>query len=151
MPVTAADGVVGSDGSFTPNANIINADEITFYAKFETYTVAIERENGEPGKTYVYDLECDPTEAGKPNFTMQVSVTCDANGYGKTEVMEAPAGNYTATELESWSWRHNGSPKRSGTVTETQRYITLTFGDARTILTWLDGFGSPAKNVQGTK
>ena len=70
--VTTADGVYGSDGSFKPNANIINADEITFYAKFETGSIVIERTNGEPGQIFVYHIQ------GSSGIDMYVTVECDA-------------------------------------------------------------------------
>lgn len=160
QPVTAADGVFDrTTGSFKPNANVINRDTATFYALFETFTVSIERTNGEPGKTYMYDVVCTPADGSAP-FTMQVSVTCDANGYGKTDILEAPEGTYTATELNTWSWRHTETnaetgqilpdPKKSDTLTEAKKQITLPFNSGIKIAQWLDGFSNPNKNVHGT-
>ena len=160
QPVTAADGVFDrTTGSFKPNANVINTDTATFYALFETFTVSIERTNGEPGKTYMYDVVCTPADGSAP-FTMQVSVTCDANGYGKTDILEAPEGTYTATELNTWSWRHTETnaetgqilpdPTKSDTLTEAKKQITLPFNSGMKIAQWLDGFSNPNKNVHGT-
>ena len=102
-PVTAADGVYNDkDNSFTPNANIISTDAITFYAKFETGTLVIERNNAAPGQSFVYYIVCG-------DLKMYVTLKCDANGYGKVEISEVPAaGKYTVTELQDWSWRHVG-------------------------------------------
>ena len=102
--VTDADGVWNDkDNSFTPNANIISTDAITFYAKFETGTLVIERKNAAPGQSFVYCIE---SKSG--NLKMYVTLKCDENGNGKVEISEVAAGEYTVTELEDWSWRHEG-------------------------------------------
>ena len=110
-PVTAADGVVGADNSFRPNANIIN-DDVTFYAKFETGSIVIKRENANPGQSFVYLITSS-------DVSMYVSLQCDENGIGQVVVLEAALGTYTVTELEDWSWRHDGTTQEKshqGTV-----------------------------------
>ena len=103
-PVTSADGVWDrTDNSFRPNANIINADEITFYAKFETGSIVIKRENANPGQSFVYLIT---SEFG---VSMYVTLQCNENGVGEVAVLEAALGTYTVTELEDWSWRHDGT------------------------------------------
>ena len=104
QPVTAADGVYDQEtGSFIPNTNIIEADTVTFYALFQTGSIVIERENGEPGETFTYLVEDVNT---KKSF--YVTVTCGENGKGSRTIYEVPKGTYRVTEIEDWSWRHTG-------------------------------------------
>lgn len=148
LPVQSKDGVVDSEGTFRPNANVIVPDASgtkTFYAKFVTHSVVIKKTGGEPGKTYVYTLK------GPNNLKMEVYVTCDEKGEGSTEIFEAPAGEYKATEQGKWSWRDD-APADPVTDThivgnKTLYQITLPFDGNMDRIYWLDGFSNPKKNV----
>ena len=134
-PVTPADGVVGADNSFKPNANIINADKKTFYAKFETGSVVIERKNAKPGQTFVYCIENSSN-----NLKMYVTLQCDANGSGTVAILEAATvGTYTVTELNDWSWRHDGE-KQSGQHQGDEKELKFTFTGEVKKKNWLNGF-----------
>ena len=147
-PVQSKDGVVKENGTFLPNANVIVPDASgtkTFYAKFVTHSVVIKKTGGEPGKTYVYTLE------GPNDLRMEVYVTCDEKGEGSTEIFEAPAGEYRATEQGKWSWRDD-APADAVTDThivgdEPLYQITLPFDGNMDRIYWLDGFSNPKKNV----
>lgn len=148
-PVKDIDGKYDANtGTFRPNANVIVPDasgKKTFYAKFVTHSVVIKKTGGEPGKTYVYTLE------GPNNLKMEVYVTCDEKGEGSTEIFEAPAGEYKATEQGKWSWRDD-APAEAVTDThivgnKTLYQITLPFDGNMDRIYWLDGFSNPKKNV----
>ena len=133
--VTQKDGVVGADNSFKPNANIINDTEVTFYAKFETGSVVIERKNANPGQTFVYCIENSSN-----NLKMYVTLKCDANGNGTVAILETAAtGTYTVTELRDWSWRHPGEQqtgKHQGAIEE----LKFIFDEPVTNNNWLNGY-----------
>ena len=133
--VTLKDGVVGKDNSFKPNANIINDTEVTFYAKFETGSVVIERQNANPGQTFVYCIENSSN-----NLKMYVTLQCDANGSGTVAILEAATvGTYTVTELNDWSWRHDGE-KQSGQHQGDDKELKFTFTGVVKKKNWLNGF-----------
>ncbi|MBR6806881.1 MAG: hypothetical protein IKM46_00730 [Clostridia bacterium] len=145
--VTAADGVYDkTTGSFKPNANILNAETVHFYAKFDTCNVVIERINGEPGKTFVYEVT-GPNKENNDIITTYVTVTCDENGNGSTTIYEATKGQYTVKELDSWSWRYTGEEQTASH--EASLSVTFTFDSASNSDAWLDGFSEPEKNVYG--
>ena len=135
-PVTPKDGVWDdSDDSFKPNANIINDTEVTFYAKFETGSVVIERQNARPGQTFVYCIENSSN-----NLKMYVTLKCDASGSGTVAILEAArAGTYTVTELNDWSWRHDGE-EQSGQHQGNEKELKFTFTGEAKIKKWLNGF-----------
>ena len=138
--VTEADGVVDGN-SFIPNANIINADEITFYAKFETGSVVIERKNAEPGQTFVYLITS--TTSG---VSMYVTLQCDENGSGTVAILEAARGTYTVTELEDWSWRHDGETL-IGSHQGDDKELKFTFDNTVKNDKWLNGCGDLSSNT----
>lgn len=132
-PVTLKDGVVGADNSFKPNANIINDVAVTFYAKFETGSVVIERKNAKPGQTFVYCIENSSN-----NLKMYVTLQCDASGSGTVAILEAAtAGTYTVTELNDWSWRHDGE-KQSGQHQGDDKELKFIFDNRVTNNSWLN-------------
>lgn len=145
--VTSADGVYDkTTGSFYPNANIIDAEEVHFYAKFDTCNVVIERENGEPGKTFVYEVT-GPAKTGGGTITTYVTVTCGADGKGSTTIYEATKGQYTVKELDGWSWRYTGETQKK---THPADELSMTFKfTSKPSEQWLDGFSTPEKNVHG--
>lgn len=145
--VTAADGVVSADGSFKPNANIINADEVTFYAKFETGSIVINRTGANAHQSFVYHIT-SKGENGKP-LDMYVTLQCDATGAGSVTVLEVPLGQtYTVTECEDWSWRHTGETK-SDTNGDKKMKLEFTFNSGKKTK-WLSGLAELCKNVFGS-
>lgn len=145
--VTAADGVVSADGSFKPNANIINADEVTFYAKFETGSIVINRTGANAHQSFVYHIT-SKGENGKP-LDMYVTLQCDATGAGSVTVLEVPLGQtYTVTECEDWSWRHTGEEKTDTNGSEKMK-LEFTFKSGKKTK-WLSGLAELCKNVFGS-
>lgn len=144
-PVTAADGVWDKEtGIFKPNANIINAESVTFYAKFETGSITINRENANPEQTFVYHIKSTDDKVD-----MYVSLQCDENGKGSVEILEVPLNKtYTVTEIEDWSWRHPGS-QQSGTNGETddKRHLVFNFTSGIDKNKWLNGLSPEKENV----
>lgn len=114
IPVTKADGVYDeTTGNFKPNANIIHVDEITFYAKFDTPSITINRTNAEPGQTFVYRVSNG--KQGTEKIEFYVTVECP-DGSGSTTIYEVPAGDYTITEVTDWSWRFHEPEDPSSTA-----------------------------------
>ena len=127
--VEAVDGVWDkTTNTFKPNANIISADEITFYAKFETSSIVINRTNGEDGQTFMYKVHVDKPGTEK-DYDIYVSLTCGADGKGSVSVLELGAGTYTVTELTDHSWRFT-----NGTFTYTQTMTTPQSGKANQLI-----------------
>jgi hypothetical protein len=142
IPVTEADGVWDkTDNSFRPNANIINDAEVTFYAKFETGSVVIERKNAKPGQTFVYLITS--TTYG---VSIYVTLQCDENGSGTVAILEAARGTYTVTELQDWSWRHVGETL-TGSHQGDNKELTFTFDNTVTHKSWLNGCGKLSSNT----
>ena len=138
-----------ANGNFKPNSNIIKAEEVTFYAKFETNSVTIERTNGIPGQTYVYKVEASE---GTNTTVMYVTVTCGADGIGSTEILEAVSTTYKVTEIGSWSWRsvdneitQSFTPGTSGS--DAKLHITFSFNGEVKEQEWLNGYSQSQKNV----
>lgn len=145
-PVTAADGVWDkSNNSFKPNPNIIDKEEVTFYAKFETGSIVINRTNAEAGQSFVYHVQGTNIENGS-KFDMYVTVECDNNGNGSRTIYEVPSGDYTITELMDWSWRYPTDTLENEAGTG---QVTFAFGtemDNQKIY-WLNGYSAIKKNV----
>ena len=140
--VTARDGVWDkTTNTFKPNANILNADSVTFYAKFQSGTIEIRRTNANPGQVFVYYVE---SADGK--VKLYVPLVCDENGNGVAYVLEVPLQEYTVTELENWSWRHDGT-SISKTGTDTNQNILFEFNSAIEDNKWLGGYDDPKENV----
>ena len=149
--VTITDGVIGVNpkvpGStknyFIPNANILNADEVTFYAKFETASITIERENALPNQTFVYHIK---SGADTSALDMYVTLQCDENGKGKVEIFEMLLGNYTVTECKDWSWRHP-TGTQSGTLTAEDNSHTFKFDGKPDDMEWLNDYSDSVPNI----
>lgn len=141
QPVTEMYGVVDEEtGFFKPNANLIETDTITFYAKFDTSSLVINRTNGEPGQTYVYRITGDKLD-------MYVTVTCDESRTGSCQVSELQPGTYTVEEMDDWSWRYNNDEQYTATV-EDKKQITYEFEKNIRSDYWLNGNSKVKKNVQ---
>lgn len=143
-------------GQFKPNANILDAEEVFFYAKFETGSFTIERKGAEPGQTFVYHVTRQEDE-----MSMYVTITCGADGNGKATVFDVTAGSYTVDEIGDWSWRYKKSDpitkEHSGEIAKTpeeQAENTFVFGteskeDDPEISKhyWLNGYSNVVKNI----
>lgn len=140
--VTARDGVWDrSNNTFKPNANILNADSVTFYAKFQSGTIEIRRTNANPGQVFIYHVVSKDR-----TVDLYVPLVCDENGSGVAYVLEVPLQEYTVTELDDWSWRHEGKTITK-TGTDTEENIVFTFDSAVSNNKWLNGYGDPKENV----
>lgn len=147
QPVTPVDGVWDKEsGSFKPNANILNADEVTFYAKFITNSIVINRTNGEPGQSFVYHVS--GTTEKSQNVDLYVTVTCDEKGNGSKEILEVLNGSYTITEVDEWSWRYEGDTQNVTVLGENAQEYKVGFGKGMDEPKWLNGLDL-VKNVFG--
>lgn len=164
--VTDTDGVWNKEtNTFKPNANIINADEVTFYAVFETNTITINKTDGIEGQTFVYHIQ--GTQAGKDDLDMYVSITCDKDGKGSVDISEIvhgikkvdPNAKITVTELKDWSWRFVPNndptlPSQTDSFEGNELSIEFNFnkGNSSNITNntsyWLNGYNYE-KNVHG--
>lgn len=149
-PVTATDGVVDPvTGTFKPNANIIKDDEITFYAKFTTASIVIERENGEPGQSFVYHVTNN--KEGKDKVDFYLTIVCGEDKKGSAIITEVPAGDYTITEIPDWSWRFEDpvsktvNVKADADINHLEQTVTFT-GDVDKPY-WLSGLAEIARNI----
>lgn len=153
--VTEADGVVEANGTFRPNANIINADEIHFYAKFETFSIDINRTNAAPNQTFLYKVErLESASSDKVVDTMYVTIVCDKNGNGSVSILEVPQGTYRVTEIDEWSWRHpyvneSDSVQKGTHTNKAEEPIEFNFSQAPSTEDWLNGYSEPKKNIYG--
>ena len=140
------DGVIGEDNSFKPNANIIDAEEVTFYAKFETGSIVIQRKNAEPGQVFVYHVvrEAD-AYAGELDF--YVTLTCDENGAGAREVLEVGAGTYKVTEVSDWSWRYSDTPQSKAYDGNPKKPAVYEFTEKAKKFRWLNAFSEVLSNI----
>lgn len=152
IPVTALDGVVDSNGSFRPNANILYADEVTFYAKFVSGSLVINRTNADPGQVFVYHVTSDK------GLDIYVSLTCDKDGNGTKQILDIPDAKYTVTEMKNFSWRYPYITDTSPyTITKTEpdsesgkplEYI-FNFSGKKEKPYWLNGYSEIKKNIFG--
>ncbi len=147
IPVTSTDGVYNStDGSFKPNANIISTEKITFYAKFVTGTIRIERTNAEPNQIFVYRVTGG-------DLDIYVTLVCDKNGNGVREIYEVPLNTlnsniiYTVTEQQNWSWRYgDSSVSKENAINPTTKVVVFSFDGESNKTSWLNGMISK-KNI----
>ncbi len=147
VPVTAADGVYDKNtGNFKPNANIINADEVTFYAKFTTGTIIINRTGANAGQSFVYHVT-GKTTTGK-DIDLYLTLVCGEDGDGSAQVLEVLDGTYTITEVDSWSWRHTDGGSKTVTHKGSQKIIdTVTFTGSFERPNWLSGLAEITRNI----
>ena len=142
--VTAVNGVYNESAkTFVPNTNIIEADEITFYAKFDTCSIVIERTDGEPNETFVYLVTNNNTRE-----SFYVTVTCDKNGNGSRKIQEVDVGNYTVTEISKWSWRHTAEASITKyRNSDASNPLTFSFNSGVSKQNWLSGWSELLKNI----
>ncbi|MBO5222391.1 MAG: InlB B-repeat-containing protein [Clostridia bacterium] len=112
----------------------------TYYAKFEpgTATMTIRRQNAEVGQVYVYEVK--NTESGEIIYVTVV-------GNSETSIQNLPLGQYTVTQQNDWSWRHEDAAKP--VVHENLGGTTVIFGDVATEDQWLNGNSSVVANRRG--
>lgn len=148
--VTEADGVYDKvTHSFKPNANIINAEEVTFYAKFITGSIVIEKTGvTDPDQVFVYHVTNNLTDG--QHLDMYVTVTADENGKYQTQINEIPDGKYTVTEVTDWNWRYQNQKLEKDYKFQNDKVYTFTFaqGQSSDKLKWLNGF-DVLKNIFG--
>ncbi len=139
--------------------------------------LTIEKIGGLPNETYVFDIARGQTNEyslmtgekiqseTEPTYYTTVSITTDANGYGKVTLKELPVGVYTVTEDLDWSWRFKGSTPtvswkyENGTAgTGTKIYLlgnteqdtaTVTVTNGSSVEQWLNGVSAVVKNIFG--
>ena len=138
------DGVVDANGMFKPNANVINEEEFTFYAKFTTGSIEIKRTGAEANEVFVYHV-VGPKDTNGKQIDFYVTLTCDENGNGSRKILEVIAGEYTITEVGDWSWRYTGTNwkvKHNG-----EAEVDHTFTGAVKNDYWLSKFSEVVDNV----
>lgn len=139
--------------TFKPNANILNAEKVTFYAKFVSGVITINRTNANPGQVFVYHV------TGTDGLDIYVSVKCDEHGNGSTQIHEIIDSDYTVTEVTDFSWRYP-DPLNSGndviekTITKTSPdskpgdpiEFIFDFNGGREHIYWVNGYSDSKKN-----
>lgn len=149
IPVTAADGVVDPvTGTFKPNANIINADKITFYAKFTTASIVINRTGAKPGQSFVYHVtgKADKGEGVTEDIDLYLTLVCDEEGKGTAMVLEVLDGKYTIEEIPDWSWRFKDGGKKENIEVKGKETVVNFEGEIKTPY-WLSGLAEIVKNI----
>lgn len=149
--VTSADGILESDGTFIPNVKLIkDVDddyEVTFYAKFVSESIVINRTNAQPYENFVYHV------VGNNGVDIYVTVACDENGNGSTRINEVPDGEYTVTEVKDWSWRYDQVSQTKSKDTSDDDgdvfnfELEFDFNGEQQRRNWLNGWDEIAKNV----
>ena len=150
IPVTSADGILENDGTFIPNVKLIkDVDddyEVTFYAKFVSESIVINRTNAQPYENFVYHVVSDK------GVDIYVTVACDENGNGSTRINEVPDGTYTVTEVKDWSWRYDQVSQTkdkasAGTSDDRSFELVFDFNGEEKRRNWLNGWDEIVKNV----
>ena len=90
-------------------------------------------------------------------FSFDVAV----KGNGSVTIDRVPFGTYAVTEVESWSWRYEGTDRSKVTQTvklnDANAEMTVTFSDTLHITEqfngnrWLDGNGDSRVNIWNVK
>lgn len=152
--VTAADGVWSENGDFKPNANILNAEKVTFYAKFVSGAITINRTNAKPNQVFVYHV------TGTDGLDIYVSLECDENGNGSKTIYEIIDSDYTVTEVTDFSWRYpdainSDNEKIETSITKTSPdsepgkpiEFIFNFDGQREHPYWVNGYSKIMKNI----
>ena len=100
--------------------------------------MTIRRQNAEVGQVYVYEVK--NTESGEIIYVTVV-------GNSETSIQNLPLGQYTVTQQNDWSWRHEDAAKP--VVHENLGGTTVIFGDVATEDQWLNGNSSVVANRRG--
>ena len=167
--ITAADGKYIKDetdleagtkdrvGDFEPNIHVINEESVTFYAKFITRSLTVERvvTAADIGQTFVYHIKGSNGSNVDMYITMEVKpedIKADGTSKISRTIYEVPTGRYDVFQLKDWSWRYD--PEESQFVQHTgvtneELEKTVTFKEPRTIEKWLSGLSEIAHNIGG--
>lgn len=143
QPVGPEDGIEDANYTFKPSPNKLEGGA-TFYALFTTGTIVINR-TGAPNQSFVYHVTNGKTGADKVDF--YVTVECDENGNGSTEILEVLNGTYTITEETDWSWRYTTPAEQTVTISESNLKGVADFGDGMKKHDWLSGLSKIAENI----
>ena len=137
--VEPRDGVVEGDGTFKPNANVIEGETFTFYAKFISGSIEINRTGAEANEVFVYRVQ----GAGADFY---VTLTCDQNGNGSRMILDVGPGDYTITEVGNWSWRYGEATK---TITDHpgNGLKSVAFDGTAKNQSWLSKFSEVVSNI----
>ena len=132
---------VGDDNKLKPQAETNDViRSATYYAKFEPIklTINITGNNVKEDDTFLFHIE------GKENTpTAKVYITVSITGIGSTTVSYIPAGDYTITELNNWSWRYSpSSSTREYTVKADESNVVTFTNTPVTNKFWLGGESS---------
>lgn len=146
--VTAADGVYDPvTHSFKPNANIINTEEITFYALFKTGTIVIEKPDvTDLDQVFVYHVTNNLE--GENKLDIYVTLTPDENGNYRREIHEIADATITVTEVNDWNWRYPSETKSEEYSLEEDGKYTFEFKEPSNKDKWLNVFDL-LKNAYG--
>ena len=167
IPITAADGKyiakpedVGTGDKlydFEPNIHVINEESVTFYAKFVTRSLTVEREvtAADIGQTFVYYIKGSEGSNVDMYITMEVKpedIKTDGKGKISRTIYEVPSGRYDVVQLKDWSWRYDPEEEQSvqhiGTASNELEKKVI-FNKPRTIEKWLSGLSEIAHNIGG--
>lgn len=136
------DRVINPDTKkLTPSksANAIWADNTVYYAQFialtTDMTINVSSAKESDNQTFIFKIT-GVADTLAEDFELTVSVT----GNHSVTIKDVPIGNYTITELTSWSWRYDSTNHTQNiTLTHDKATNVLTFSHNRTNAKWLDG------------
>ncbi len=112
----------------------------TYYAKIEpaVANLTIKRQNGENGQIYVYEVR---------NTTTNVTIFVTVEGNGSVSIVNLPMGQYTVTQQNDWSWRHDDIAQN--VTHQNATGTTVTFNKDSVNDKWLNGNSENEKNQRG--
>lgn len=143
-PVTAANGTVNSTtNAFTPNRSSLSISERNiFYAKFVASAAdfTITRSGAESDQVFVYAVRNNET-----GNVVYVTVT----GNGSATIHDLPMGEYTVTQQNDWSWRHDDSAITNVSHSNPAG-TTVTFSQAAQTDQWINGNSPVRENIGGS-
>ncbi len=109
----------------------------TYYAKFEPAVgnFTIVRENAEQGQVFVYEIR--NVKTGEIYYVTIV-------GNEQVTIKNLPMGEYSVTQQNDWSWRHNDSAQNVNH--QNADGTTVTFSEGSVKEQWLNGNSELEKN-----
>jgi hypothetical protein len=111
-----------------------------YYAVFEPITLTIYKTGQDISATdsFLFRIQ---GKAG--TATAGVDLTVSITGSGSTTISYIPAGDYTVTEINNWSWRYLDVQAQEIQVVDTGNNAnTVTFTNSKNTKTWLGGESS---------
>lgn len=108
----------------------------TYYAKFEiiTGTLIISVNDTENENGFIFDIVGTPYDSELSEINLTVAVL---PGEASVTVCELPAGDYTVTEQDGWSWRFDASEEKDFTLAYHLEDISVEFEFENIIEKWL--------------